>query len=139
MSWLGLLLIGLATGALAATLGLGGGIVYVPALVVLFDFDQQLAQGTSLAVIVPTAVIGTVVHARAQRVRWDLAVPLAFGGVAGGVLGAQLALELDPTVLRRIFAAFLVATALRMLARTRRAARPPADPSGPEAGGSPTA
>ncbi len=60
---LGFVLLGLLTGLLASTLGIGGGIIFVPSLVVFFSFEQHIAQGTSLAVIVPTAIVGTLVHA----------------------------------------------------------------------------
>jgi uncharacterized membrane protein YfcA len=111
--------LGLAAGLLAATLGVGGGIVYVPALVALFSFAQHEAQGTSLAIIVPTTLVAATVHARAGRIDWRTALLLGIGGVAGGLLGASSALALDDTLLRRLFAAFLVLMAIRMLRRTR--------------------
>jgi hypothetical protein len=111
--------LGLAAGMLAATLGVGGGIVYVPALVALFSFAQHEAQGTSLAVIVPTTLVAAAVHAQAGRIDWRTAGLLGVGGVVGGLLGASSALALDDTLLRRLFAAFLVLVALRMLRRTR--------------------
>jgi uncharacterized membrane protein YfcA len=122
----GLVLIGLVTGALAAVLGIGGGIVYVPALATLYTFQQHLAQGTSLAVIVPTAMVATLVHGRAGRIDWRLVAGLGTGGVIGGLLGAQSALALDGPVLRRMFAGLLVLAAVRMAIRTRRAAPEPA-------------
>ena len=111
--------LGLTAGVLAATLGVGGGIVYVPALVALFSFAQHEAQGTSLASIVPTTLVAALVHARAGRIDWRAAAVLGIGGVLGGVLGASSALALDDTLLRRLFAVFLVLMALRMLRRTR--------------------
>ena len=124
-----LIFVGLLTGVLSATLGIGGGIVFVPALVTLLDFVQQEAQGTSLAAIVPTAMVGTYFHSRAGRVQWGLVLPIAVGGVIGGLVGAGVALDLSPTVLRRLFAAFLVLIALRMLRKTRARTTPEADPS----------
>ncbi len=116
----GLVAIGLAAGALAATLGVGGGIVYVPALAVLFSVPQHLAQGTSLAAIAPTALVGTIAHARAGRVDWSAAVALGLGGVLGGILGVETALRLDALLLRRLFAVFLVLMVVRMLRQVRR-------------------
>ena len=115
-----LLVTGLAAGTLAALLGVGGGVVFVPALVVLFGLEQHLAQGTSLAAIVPTTIIASIRHARHGRVDWNLVVPLAAGGVAGGVLGALLALDLAPALLRRLFVALLVIVSIRMVQKTRR-------------------
>ncbi len=121
MTAVALVVVGLFAGALSATLGIGGGVVFVPALAVIAAFDQQLAQGTSLAVIVPTTLVGALVHARAGRVDWALAARLALGGIAGGLVGAQVALGIDEGVLRRMFAGFLAVVALRMLLRAGRA------------------
>ena len=115
-----LLVTGLAAGTLAALLGVGGGVVFVPALVVLFGLEQHLAQGTSLAAIVPTTIIASIRHARHGRVDWNVVVPLAAGGVAGGILGATLALDLAPGLLRRLFVALLVIVSIRMVQKTRR-------------------
>lgn len=115
MTIVGYLLIGLIAGTVSASLGVGGGVVFVPALVIFFSFDQHIAQGTSLAVIVPTAVVGAWAHTRAGRVVWRYAMPLGIAGVVGGLLGGWIALALDDVVLRRMFAVMLVITALRML------------------------
>jgi uncharacterized membrane protein YfcA len=85
------------------------------------------AQGTSLAVIVPTTMIAAYVHSRAGRVDWRTAFLLGSGGILGGVLGARTALALDAPLLKRMFAVFLVLSALRMLGKTRR--RSHAEPS----------
>jgi len=129
--------VGLLAGSVSASLGVGGGIIFVPALVVLFGFDQHLAQGTSLAVIVPTAIVGAWVHARAGRVVWRLAVPIGLFGIVGGLIGARVALWIDADVLQRLFAVFLLLTAFRMLRRTRKSAHtaptPPAEEDGAQA------
>jgi len=115
-----LVVVGLLAGTMAAALGVGGGIVFVPALVVLLDFTQHVAQGTSLAVIIPTAVIATIVHARHGRVDWRAALPVAVGGAVGALVGAALALRLEDELLRRLFAILLIVLAIRMLLRARR-------------------
>ncbi len=112
--------IGLVAGLLAALLGVGGGVVYVPALALLFSAPQHLAQGTSLVTIVPTAVVASVAHARAGRVDWGLAGAIAAGGLVSGTLSGLLALATAPELLRRLFAVFLVIVAIRMLFRLRR-------------------
>lgn len=113
-----LVAIGAAAGAIGATLGVGGGIVMVPAMVLLLTVPQHTAQGTSLAVIIPTAVVATFVNSRAKRVDVRLALLLGLGGVVGGVLGGMTALALDGLLLRRLFAVFLLLMALRMLKTT---------------------
>ncbi len=122
MTVAGLVLVGLMAGALAASLGVGGGIIYVPALVAFFAFAQHEAQGTSLAVIIPTMVLAASIHGRAGRVDWRTALILGSGGLIGGWLGARVALSLEAPVLRRLFAAFLVIMAVRMVRHTTRAA-----------------
>jgi uncharacterized membrane protein YfcA len=124
LDMIGFIAAGLMAGSLAALLGIGGGIVYVPALVTVFGFAQHEAQATSLAVIVPTTVIAAWVHSRAGRVDWPRALALGTGGLVGGALGAWSALAVDGLVLRRLFAGILVFVAYRMIMRARQA--PPA-------------
>lgn len=114
---IGLLALGLFAGSLAATLGVGGGIIFVPALVSFFAFPQLEAQGTSLAIIVPTAIVATIGHARAGRVLWKVAFVAGSAGIVGAIAGSQLAYELNEETLRKIFAVVLVILATRMLFR----------------------
>lgn len=113
--------IGSVAGLLAALLGVGGGVVFVPALAILFSAPQHLAQGTSLVTIVPTALVASVAHARAGRVDWQLAGAIAAGGLVSGTLSGMLALATAPELLRRLFAIFLVIVAVRMLLRLKTA------------------
>ena len=110
-----LALVGVAAGFLAGLLGIGGGIVMVPAMVLLFGFDQHVAQGTSLLVILPAALTGSYTHHRNGRLVLRDAALLAAGGVIGAVLGSVFALSLEDVLLRRLFAAFLLLSALRIL------------------------
>jgi uncharacterized membrane protein YfcA len=117
---LGFILLGLVSGFVASTLGVGGGVIFVPALALVFGFSQHVAQGTSLAIIVPTAVVSTMVHAGRGRVDWRVAGLVAIGGIVGGLLGSASALSLDGVVLRRLFAALLVVVAIRMVSKSPR-------------------
>ncbi len=117
---IGLVALGLFAGTLAATLGVGGGIIFVPVLVSLFDFSQLDAQGTSLAIIVPTAVVGMVTHARAGRVNWPVVAVVGGGGIFAAFGGAMLAQSMPEEILRRIFAIVLVLLAVKMGSRTYR-------------------
>lgn len=114
MEFVGLVLVGLVAGLLAASLGVGGGIIFVPALVSLFGFAQLDAQGTSLAIIVPTTIIATFRHARSGRVIWKVAAITGGAGIIGALVGSQVAYSLDEVVLKRIFAVVLVILAVRM-------------------------
>ena len=115
---IGLITLGLFAGAIAATLGVGGGIIFVPALVSAFGFAQLDAQGTSLAIIVPTAIVGMLTHAKAGRVVWPVVFVVAAGGVIAALGGAKLAQSMDEDVLQTVFAVVLVLLAIRMGLRT---------------------
>jgi len=117
---IGFVLLGLVTGTIAVVVGVGGGVIYVPALATLFEFSQKDAQGTSLSVIAPAAVIATIANGRAGRVAWRVGGLIAVGAFVGAIGGSQLAKQLDDTVLKRLFAALLIITAARMVRRALR-------------------
>jgi uncharacterized membrane protein YfcA len=119
-----LIAIGLGAGVLSGLLGIGGGLVMVPAMALLLGFDQHVAQGTSLLVIIPAALSGTVTHYRNGRVSLRDAGFLAIGGAAAAALGSVLALSVDDAVLRKLFAGFLVLVALQIILGRGRRARP---------------
>ena len=107
--------IGLVAGVLAGLLAVGGGVVLVPALVLLLGFDQHVAQGTSLVVIVPAALAGSTVNYRRGRFRLLDAALLVAGGLAGAAIGSSMALGLQDASLRRLFAVLLVAFGVQQL------------------------
>ena len=114
---------GAAAGLLSAVMGVGGGVILVPALVLLFGFSQQVAEGTSLAVIVPTAVAGSLMHGRSGHTDWRVGALVGAGGVVGALTGSAAAGAIDGRVLQRLFAVLLVLLAGRMLLRTVRPGR----------------
>jgi uncharacterized protein len=109
-----LLAIGLAAGFLAGLLGIGGGALMVPGMVLALGFDQHLAQGTSLLVVIPAAATGAWTHYRAGRWTVRDVAALAAGGVLGALLGSTTALSLDDELLRRLFALLLIGLAVRL-------------------------
>ena len=118
---LALLAIGLTAGALAGLLGIGGGLLMVPAMVLIMGMDQHVAQGTSLLVIIPAAAFGSFTHHRHGRLALRDAGALAVGGVLGAILGSVTALSLDEELLQRLFAVLILFVAARLL-MTRRSA-----------------
>ena len=112
--------LGVAVGLLAGYMGVGGGILIVPALTLLVGMPQHLAQGTSLAVILVTAPAGAIEHARHGNVVGRLVPGLALGGAIGGPLASWLAQGLDRALLSRAFALFLLANAANIWARAER-------------------
>jgi uncharacterized membrane protein YfcA len=105
---------GFFAGLLSGFVGIGGGSAFVPIMTVGFRFSQSLAQGTSLAAIVPTALVGGITHIREGNVLVGPALWLGGGGAAGAILGALLALYVPGPLLARVWGAFLLLTALGM-------------------------
>jgi hypothetical protein len=112
-----MVLTGVAVGIFSGLFGIGGGTIAIPALVLLFSFNQQTAQGTSLLMMVPTALMGAATYWRHQSLNPLAALALMIGGVASAHLGARLALTLPQAQLRVLFAFFLVIVAVRMMPR----------------------
>jgi hypothetical protein len=130
LATLGLLTTGAVAGLLAAVLGGGGGIVFVPALAALYSMDQHFAQGTSLAAMVPTTIVAAAAHGRAGRIDWRIAGVIGVGGVIGSLAGADLALGMDPVLLRRLFSGLLIVVAARMLYSQSPLRHPTPEPRG---------
>jgi uncharacterized membrane protein YfcA len=112
----GEILLGLVAGLASGLLGIGGGQILIPGMVFLFGYDQKVAQGVSLAFIVPTALAGALTHWRKGNVAPRVALAIIPGALVGGFVGAILAQGLDSTTLRRLFGLFLLYMSLRMIA-----------------------
>lgn len=125
MSWLDLLAIagGFGAGFLSGTIGIGGGLLFVPTMTVGFRLSQAVAQGTSLVAIVPTAIVGSITHLREGNVLLGPALMMGGGGVVGAVLGALVAVEVPGPLLARTWGAFLVFSAYRLAVQGIRQAR----------------
>jgi uncharacterized membrane protein YfcA len=104
----------------------GGGVLAVPAFTLLFGMSQQVAQGTSLGVILMAAPAGAWEHSRVGNVAWRNVPLLALGAIVTAPVSSWLALRTPHETLARVFALFLVATAAHAWWRTGRAVRPPA-------------
>lgn len=108
--------VGLAAGALSGFLGVGGGVVLVPAMVMLLNFRVHEAVGTSLMVMAIYAIPGSVAHYLLGHVDIALLVPIALGSVLGAQLGARFAVRTRERKLKLSFSIFLLAVALYMAA-----------------------
>jgi uncharacterized membrane protein YfcA len=130
-----LLLLGVVAGMLSGMFGIGGGIVIVPALSLIFGFPLQRAIGTSLAVLIlPVSFFAVLAYYRAGMVQISTAALVAIGLIVGGLAGAQLALHLPTSVLQRIYGVFLIYVAWcfiepRKLWATRTGRPLPSDPA----------
>jgi uncharacterized protein len=113
------ILLGVGAGVLAGLFGVGGGILFVPILVLFFDFGQVEAQATSLLAILPTVVAGTWRQQRYGNVRWGSALIVGLGAVAGVQVGVLVAQGLPEDVLRRLFGLLMIALAAQLAWRAR--------------------
>lgn len=112
-----LVAIGLAGGVLSGLLGVGGGIVMVPLLVIWAGYAQRDAHAMSLGAIVPISVAGVLTYGIAGEVRLPEALALAVGAIGGARIGAGLLSRLGDRSLKLAFGSFLVAVALLMAVR----------------------
>lgn len=113
---IGFMVIGVLAGVLSGLLGIGGGILLVPALVYLFGYSQHLAQGTTLALMVPPiGLLAAWSYYRQGNVNLAAALFIGLGFVAGGLLGARFAGALSGEALRRGFGAMLLVVGIKML------------------------
>ena len=110
-----MILLGFAAGTLGSLLGLGGGFLVVPALILLRGMDPRLATGTAVAVIVPTMLITLWRRGLQGHIDWQLAVLIAIGAVGGAFLGSWLAGHVSSTVIRKVFAFVLLGLAALLL------------------------
>ena len=108
-------MIGCSVGLLVTLFGGGGGFFYVPILTLLLHVPTQIAAGTSLAVTIPTVIVGSIEHYRKGNV--DLPVGLVFGvsGIIGALAGAYVSNLVSPVVLRRLFGVYSLALSIPMV------------------------
>lgn len=111
-------LVGLTGGLLSGALGVGGGAVFVPGMVLLLGTDQHQAQGASLLVIMGAAAVGAWTHSRHGSIDSSAVKTIAVAAVPAGVAGAFVASLLDGAVLQRVFAVVLVGVGIQMLTST---------------------
>lgn len=111
-----LLVIGVITGIMAGMLGIGGAIILIPALVFIMGQSQHMAQGTSLAVMLPPiGIFAAYNYWKAGEVNIKFAIILAIAFVAGSYFGSKFALTLPQPVLKKIFGVLLLAVAIKIL------------------------
>jgi uncharacterized membrane protein YfcA len=117
------LALGLVGGTLAGLFGVGGGIVFVPALTLGLGLSQLSGEATSLAAIVPVVAVGSYRQHRSGLIDWSSAGIIGLCSLVGVLAGAEVALRLPETTLRRAFAVFLLLAAVQMALRASRQLR----------------
>jgi uncharacterized membrane protein YfcA len=121
MELIAVVLIGLLAGTLGGLFGVGGGLIFVPTLVLLLDLGQVEAEATSLLAILPVVIAGTWRQHLYGNVRWRPAAIIGLTAVAGVELGILAAKALPELTLRRLFALLMLFVAAQLAWRARRA------------------
>jgi len=112
------ILVGLLAGCLSGFLGIGGGIIIVPALIFLFGLTQHQAQGTSLAMMIPPiGLLAVIKYYTAGNVKLDIALFMCLGFVLGGYAGALGAQYIPENVLRKVFGLFMLLISIKMIVK----------------------
>jgi uncharacterized membrane protein YfcA len=130
----GAILIGVAAGIVAGLLGVGGGVLFVPGLVILLGLGQHQAEATSLLAIIPVAIVGTYTQERYGNVRRADALLLGVLSLAGAAGGVALANALSGALLRDAFADLIVIVAAQLVRRALRDSRPTSASPPPDSG-----
>jgi uncharacterized membrane protein YfcA len=111
-----IIIIGFAAGMMGGLIGIGGGLIVVPALVYFLSYSQHQAQGTSLGLLIlPVAILGAFNYYKKGYIDPRVVGLLALGFVAGSYLGSKYALNLPQATLKKVFAIFLLILSLKML------------------------
>ena len=106
---------GLLTGAVNGLFGSGGGIIAVPAMVMLLGADEHKAHATAISIILPLTLVSAFLYVSSSYVDWEITLKVVLGGMVGGYAGARLLDICPPNLLRKVFAVFIIAAAVRML------------------------
>jgi uncharacterized membrane protein YfcA len=100
-------LIGLAAGVISG-MGIGGGAVLIPALVIFVKPEQHIAQSVNLLFFIPTAIVALAIHIKKGNVNFRIGIPIVIFGLGGAILGSKLALSINGQTLKHIFGVFLL-------------------------------
>jgi uncharacterized protein len=111
-----LLIVGLVAGILSGLVGVGGGIIMVPALVLFLGFTQKQAQGTSLGImLLPVGILAVLQYYKQGYINFNTVFIISAAFVIGGFLGSKLALNLSDDKMKKVFAIVLMIVSLKML------------------------
>ncbi len=111
-----LIIIGILAGILSGFVGIGGGLIVIPLLVVFLGLSQHESQGTSLAMMLPPiGILAAINYHKAGYVKWEYAVIIAFSFIIGGYFGSKFAVSLRPDLVKRIFGIVMLIAAFKMI------------------------
>lgn len=107
--------IGLVTGIVSSMFGIGGGIILVPMLVLLLNFNMHQAVGTSLLIIIPTALVGAYLHYKLGNINLMVALVAIVGAVVGAWIGVHFAEGIQSVYLKKAFGLLLLIISIKMI------------------------
>lgn len=110
-----LALIGLVSGVINGLFGSGGGMIVVPALVFIMGLEDQKAHATAILIILPLTLMSAFLYASDNKPDWSILWKVSAGGILGSFTGAKLLGKISKIWLRRVFGAFIIAGAVRLL------------------------
>ena len=111
-----LVFIGLLAGVLSGFVGVGGGILMIPLLMLFLGFSQFEAQGTALvAMLPPIGILAAMNYFRSGYVKWEYAIVIALTFVIGGYFGSKMSLSLNPTTVRKLFGVVMFFAAIKLM------------------------
>ncbi|MBL0358549.1 MAG: sulfite exporter TauE/SafE family protein [Chitinophagaceae bacterium] len=111
-----LMLIGISAGLLGGMVGVGGGIIIVPALIFFLGFSQKMAQGTSLGILLlPVGILGVLQYYKQGQVDMRVVLVISLGFIIGSFYGSKIALALPQETVKKIFALLMIVVAVKML------------------------
>lgn len=111
-----LIAIGLTAGILSGFVGIGGGLLIVPALIFFLGMSQFEAQGTSLAMMLPPiGILAVINYAKTGNLNWKYALILAIVFIIGGYIGSKISLSLSPIIVKKIFGVLMLVAAIKLI------------------------
>lgn len=110
-----LIAVGFSVGILSGLLGIGGGVFLVPIMVAYFSISQHAAHATSLAVVIPTAIVSAIIYGLHGQTDTLLSIQIIVGSIIGASIGARLMKKIPAAQLKRLFGLMLVLVGLRMV------------------------
>ena len=111
-----LVVIGLLAGLFSGLVGVGGGILMIPLLIILLGFTQHQAQGTALfAMLPPIGILAAINYYKEGFVKWEYSAVIALTFVFGGYIGSKISLNFSPQIIRRIFGVVMLVGAIKII------------------------
>ena len=126
LSFLFIVVLGFGAGILTGIMGVGGGVVMVPMMVLLLGVSQHLAQGISMLVIIPTVMVAILKLRKSNLFEYRTALLLAAGSIVGSLLSSNMVQLIDGVILKRIFGVLVVYSSIRMIlpAKAKKESKP---------------